>query len=540
MGFSIPFSVEALAANVVEVQLLVSVDRGTTWHPYARQLPADKAFRFRAPRDGEYWFSSRTVDRQGQTRPAGQPQPQLIVVIDTTLPKIQLLATPGPSGEVTVRWELADERLAPETFQLFYLAGISGTPQPVVVPASLPTGAAGTYHGQVTFWPQGGGRLAQLTAEVKDAAGNRAVAGKRVYLNPSTRARPGVVAGGLAAAPFGAQPNGMPLAGAPPYTPPPYVPPGSTAPGVSGAPAAPSTTGYSAPPPSTPSAPAGQGWTSVAPGAAAAGPGMLVGASAARMAPGATGSSGGSNGVGGDPSASAGTMSGDLPGGERPRMTNSKRFALEYDIESAGPGGVSDVELWATRDRGATWTKMATDADKQSPFDVSVDEEGVYGFRVVVVSKSGLISSAPRPGDLADIWVGVDVTPPKVQFSSISFGEGDAAGKLDIRWEADDLRMSPRPVKLSYAEQANGPWTDFANGLPNNGQYYWSIAGQAPQRVLLRIEVRDDAGNVGTYQLAEPISLQGLNPAGRIRGFTPAASPTSGAKRQPLFAPRRL
>jgi hypothetical protein len=76
-----------------------------------------------------------------------------------------------------------------------------------------------------------------------------------------------------------------------------------------------------------------------------------------------------------------------------------------------------------------------------------------------------------------------------------------------------------------YAENAAGPWNTVAAGLPNSGQYYWPMAGIVPKRALLRIEVRDDAGNLGSYQLNEPINLQGLNPAGRIRGFSPAAPP---------------
>jgi hypothetical protein len=56
------------------------------------------------------------------------------------------------------------------------------------------------------------------------------------------------------------------------------------------------------------------------------------------------------------------------------------------------------------------------------------------------------------------------------------------------------------------------------------------MAGIVPKRALLRIEVRDEAGNLGSYQLNEPINLQGLNPAGRIRGFAPAATaPPSGS-----------
>lgn len=523
MSFTIPFSVESTATDIAEVQLLVSNDRGATWHIYTRQSPVEKGFRFRASRDGEYWFASRTIDRLGQARPAGQPQPQLIVQIDTTLPRLNLNAIVGPAGDIQVRWEVTDERVNPQSFQLFYLPAISGVPQPVSVPALVPGPVPGTYQGQVTFWPQGNSRLAQVNAEVKDAAGNRAVAGKRLYVTPNARGRnptipPYVPPGAVGPGQFGpgqVGPGQMAThsSGAPVDGPAPYVPP--------------TTSSAAGPLNNTTGAPGGtlNASSSGNPSAASAAPGAATdGFVSARSAP--------------TPPVTT-PLGGDLPGGERPRMTNAKKFALEYDIESAGPGGVSEVELWQTRDRGATWAKTATDADKQSPFDVSVDDEGVYGFRVVIVSKSGLASSAPRAGDLADIWIGVDCTPPRTQLSSVSFGEGEDAGKLDIRWEADDMRLGPRPVTLLYAENASGPWTAFASGLPNTGQYSWLVTGQTPKKVLLRIEVRDDAGNLGSYQLIDPISLQGLNPAGRIRGFTPNSPSTTGASRQPLFGTRR-
>ncbi|MFO0817622.1 MAG: hypothetical protein U1A77_06750 [Pirellulales bacterium] len=517
MSFTIPFSVESTATDIAEVQLLVSNDRGATWHIYARQSAAEKGFRFRASRDGEYWFASRTIDRLGQARPAGQPQPQLVVQIDTTLPRLNLTATVGPAGDIQVRWDVADERVNPQSFQLFYLPAISGTPQPVTVPTLVPGPVPGTYQGQVTFWPQGNSRLAQVNAEVKDAAGNRAVAGKRLYVTPTARGRnpaipPFVPPGATGPGQMVTHSSGVPVGG-----PPPFVPPSATTMSAG------STSDPTSASAGTGNAPTNNSGTGAAPATVGSTGGVTEGFVSARPTP---------------PPVTT-PLGGDLPGGERPRMTNSKKFALEYDIESAGPGGVSDVELWMTRDRGASWTKTATDADKQSPFDVSVDDEGVFGFRVVVVSKSGLASSAPRAGDLADLWIGVDCTPPRTQLSSVSFGEGEDAGKLDIRWEADDMRLGPRPVTLLYAENSAGPWTTFASGLPNTGQYSWLITGQVPKKVLLRIEVRDDAGNLGSYQLIDPISLQGLNPAGRIRGFTPSSPSSSGASRQPLFGTRR-
>jgi hypothetical protein len=63
--FQIPVSVErAQRPNIKELQLFVSADQGKTWTQHA-SLPLDAAmasgFRFEAPCDGIYWFSSRIV-----------------------------------------------------------------------------------------------------------------------------------------------------------------------------------------------------------------------------------------------------------------------------------------------------------------------------------------------------------------------------------------------------------------------------------------------------------------------------------------------
>src|SRR5262249_10328814 len=71
-AFTIPFRIEPAqnpAQEPVEVQLHVSANAGRTWEVAGRVQPARGSFVFRAPYDGEYWFTIRTVDRQGATRP---------------------------------------------------------------------------------------------------------------------------------------------------------------------------------------------------------------------------------------------------------------------------------------------------------------------------------------------------------------------------------------------------------------------------------------------------------------------------------------
>jgi hypothetical protein len=190
-----------------------------------------------------------------------------------------------------------------------------------------------------------------------------------------------------------------------------------------------------------------------------------------------------------------------------------------------------------TVDGGQTWEKWGEDEDRRSPFEIQVQSERTFGFRMVIVANNGLATPSPQPGDAADIWVAIDSTKPRVRLLQAAYGQGEHAGQLDIRWEADDEHLGPRPVTLAFSETPDGPYTTLAAGLPNNGEYFWTIDPRTPRKLYLRLEVRDGAGNVGVDQTAEPISLEGLSPKGRIRAVLPSgtAPATQGVFRSPLF-----
>jgi hypothetical protein len=217
-----------------------------------------------------------------------------------------------------------------------------------------------------------------------------------------------------------------------------------------------------------------------------------------------------------------------LPEGAYLRPSRSRVFSLDYEVESVGNRGVDAVELWGTRDQGANWKLWGTDPDKLSPFDIETKDEGVYGFRIVVVAGNGLASARPQPNEPADVYVLVDATAPTVRMISALYGEGDQEGSLVIRYACSDAQLVERPISLSYAVSAAGPWTTFATDLPNIGQYAWPADPSLPRQIFLRIEAVDSAGNVGTDVLDDPIAVEGLAPRARIRGFTPLESSDSG------------
>jgi hypothetical protein len=188
-------------------------------------------------------------------------------------------------------------------------------------------------------------------------------------------------------------------------------------------------------------------------------------------------------------------------------MVNSRQFQLEYDIESVGPSGINRVELWGTRDGGQTWKRFALDEDRRSPLVVTVEEQGIYGFRVVAIPSAGSGGQPPQRGDLPEVWIGVDMTKPTARITGTQRSTGPDWDRLTISWQAGDDRLGARPVSLSFSESPHGPWTTIASGLENTGRYVWKLNDRLPEGIYLRLEVRDEAGNVGMFETRESIAL---------------------------------
>jgi hypothetical protein len=490
--FSIPFTVPVVNAadQPAEVRLLTSPDRGATWQITdkvdlrAQRLPYKGGFVFRAPTDGEYWFAIRTVDRLGQMKPERTAGPELRVVVDTRSPQL-------------------NPQLPLNRQQLPLTASMN---RPGSDNGAAGSGSSG--FSQRTQWPADARTdlpLGRGASAPRQSAGSTAVDGRLPDRTPATDVGP--IEGPALSPPADGRlrPSGQPLDR-----------------GNFGA-----VESRIHPPIGDQFTGRGNERATTIPAGASLGPRSTVETQpAASVRSPVFFDRGGAGAVAAsEPSSPRMTRASGLdfviPPGEHLRMVNSTAFELDYDVESVGRSGIAKVELWVTRDGGRTWNSMGVDNDNRSPFRATVDGEGVYGFRMTVESGSGLSGRAPQAGDLPDVWIGVDLSRPVARLISAEPGAGDRAGEMIIRYEASDALLSKGPVTLLRSGQPGGPWTTIAAGLENSGQYSWRFDNTVPDRVYLRLEVRDEAGNVGAFEAADPISLERVLPQGRLRNVRP-------------------
>jgi len=203
----------------------------------------------------------------------------------------------------------------------------------------------------------------------------------------------------------------------------------------------------------------------------------------------------------------------------RPRLVNTRLFELEYAVQGAPSAG--RVELWGTTDGGRTWSRFGTDDDGRSPMLVAVPQEGLYGFRIAAEARPGRGTQPPRPGEAPEITIGVDLSKPFVEILSAEQGGGEQAEQVAVRWKAEDRILADQPISLAYSETPGGPWRAIATNLKNTGAYTWSLDDEVPPRFFLRLEARDEAGNVGVYEMPRAVEIRLPQPSLQIRDIRP-------------------
>jgi len=466
-----------------EVQLFGKDDPAKPWTFLNRALTSQKEFQYRAPRDGEYWFAIVTVDRTGRQTPSPadmmKEPPGVIVVVDTTAPRVDLRPVEGADDGTCVQCIVHDDNADPARTRFEYqtcderwrpLDPMPGRPDTFCIPAEA----------RVT---------GKVRVEVGDKAGNLAMRETTVDAAPAAASAPEKTAR-VPASPPAAVSGGPSLSL--PSEPERVVQAKHTElenpqPRPRQALEESATQARKADPPKAmPHVPAGQIATAEQP----------------------TGS----------PSALA-------PGARQ--VVNSRRVFLEYKIEQTGPSGVGRVQIWMTRDRGQSWELLGEDEDRTSPAEVVLPGEGLFGVTLVVSNGRGFGATPPASGDSPDWWIEVDLTKPTAELVSVVPTENGDPGVMIITWNARDKNLGSEPVDLYWSANRDGPWMTIAKGLRNDRQYRWSVPQEVGAQAYVRMTVTDQARNISECLTAEPVAIDDLSrPRVRVVGVSTVAPST--------------
>jgi hypothetical protein len=525
-AFRIPYQYDAreiARLGAKEIRLYVSQDHGRQWTKDQSVEAKAGRFDFQAKFDGEYWFAVRTIDHQGQPHPGGELRPGLAVVVDTRKPLLKInLSQPAP-GRVALNWVAVDDNIDPESVQLeFSQSGI---------PDWRPIGSRPTASGQTSWTVPAGGTVA-VRGRVRDRAGNETSTQYQIQVSPA----------GAYGTPPGSDPGRLPPQPAPRAidprrttdpgvrvpgrvpgqrygdgASPSFGPvPGTTATGRYPTPAPQQIPGPSFGPSFGPSAAVDAGF-GVPPV-----PGQIPGTCPFGPPPAPTGAhSSADSPQWRDAFASAVPNRSnvqDFPSAQSlgHRKVQSRQFQIDYQVDDVGPSGIAAVELFVTQNDGEKWYRYGIDEDRQSPFDVDVPADGVYGFTMRVVSGAGLTDPPPQHGQKPDIVIEVDASPPVVQLFPLKQGQGAQSNRILITWQAEDYKLAERPIALSWSPDPEGPWKLITDWLPNTGEYVWTVPQGIPPRLYLRVVARDAIGNMARVDTPQPVLVDMARPSARI------------------------
>lgn len=461
--FTMPVNMSReLRAAIREVCLYVKAGHGN-WVRHESAPNIVEHFSFKAPSDGEYWFSLVTVDKNGKASPIdlNQEPPSLRVVIDTQAPTFDIQSGTTNAGEICITCKMLDQN--PDLATIKAVSRLEAV-EIALLPVAGQPGVFKFPSKDLLAYP-----VRVSGADMCGNPGGREVLARELSAGlPPTETIDGAVTANKI------EPRILPPSlhkpdalqeqmKQEPIKPPPFLPVVDR--------------GLISLPPSVP------------PPAAVPTP---QGADAAGVSP----------------------FAGMIPR----QMLNSTLASVEYRVDQVGPSGVGKVEIYLTTDQGQTWKRHADDLDRRSPAEIELPGDGVYGIRLVVANGNGFGATAPVRGDLPMCWIEVDATPPVVQLRPIEPAMQN--GCMEIRWTAADRNLGPEPVNLYFRTRVDSPWQVMARNLKNDGLYRWAFPRDMGSQFLIKIEVSDRAGNVARIESPNPIVLDMTEPRASVIGVT--------------------
>ncbi|MEK7867497.1 MAG: hypothetical protein AAB434_12515, partial [Planctomycetota bacterium] len=221
---------------------------------------------------------------------------------------------------------------------------------------------------------------------------------------------------------------------------------------------------------------------------------------------------------------------GQDPAAEREYFA-SHTIQLCYDVVSGGDVEATDVELWATRDAGRSWSalegvQMELTADGQGCLTFDLPEDGEYGLKIVAVDEDGTAEGRPAEGEAPSLIAVLDTASPEIRIDAPEPGSwAQAGGRLAVRWSCTDALISLDPVEIESSVDGGETWVRVAAGLPQEGERFLDLPAAETPDFRVRLRAKDRAGNIGVAALARGVVVRSQRPAGEPERFTSATLP---------------
>jgi len=226
------------------------------------------------------------------------------------------------------------------------------------------------------------------------------------------------------------------------------------------------------------------------------------------------------------------------------RYVNSRQLLLSFSADNEA--AVETVDVWASRDGGKTWQSIAAERFGTSSLRCEVDEDGWYGFYLVLRNAAGASADPPRPGSEPHLRVIVDTVPPTLQVHAHAEALAPVAGQpLNIRLSLIDEHLGDTGIRVFYRPAGTNEWTDGGLAVVSESRISWTVPERLAGQFDLRLAATDRAGNRSIDELAgvvvrapqQPTTAPATEPLGADEPTdTEAPSPTPELPAVPTMA----
>lgn len=210
---------------------------------------------------------------------------------------------------------------------------------------------------------------------------------------------------------------------------------------------------------------------------------------------------------------------------------NKRNFKIPILIEPSKRAQIKLLKLYVSNDEGKSWAEASVRTPDQDHFAYYAPADGVYWFTVAVVDQKDR-QTPPDPYKVPpNQKILVDTLPPEIKITSAErVGE-----ELRISWEIQEDHPDIESIRLEY-RPVDAPVTALWYAMPINHAMKDSAKVRLadPSAVVLRLEMKDQTGNLGTATrelpaMAQPERITAAPPPAPLPpGGIPPGSPLAG------------